>query len=126
MKNLYTSSSVNYLYAIRTIINRQEYCRAVDISRETGITPGSVSTALKPLLKKGMIEMDVNKFVKLTNKSENDLIRFDENKIKLTSMFEKYTPDEEMVKENVNRIFFLLDQCLVDFIVEKKKSFLTF
>ncbi len=123
MKNLYTSSTTNYLYAIRSITKELGYCRAVDISKKTGITPWSTSTALKLMIKKGMIELDKNKIISLTMKSELDLNRFDDNKIKLTKMFEQYTPDDELIERNVNEIFFLLDQCLIDFIVSKKKRF---
>lgn len=115
----HTHSTATYLNGIRAVMNRQGYCRAVDLSREIGITPGSTSTWLKVMIKKGMIKYDQNKFILLTPISRVELKRFDDNKIKLTAMFEKYTPDQEMIERNVDKIYFLLDQCLIDYIVRK-------
>ena len=112
----HTKSTATYIEWINTVINRQGYCRAVDLSREIGITPWSTSTGLKVLLKKGMIEFDSNKIISLTNEAKKDIERFTCNRDYLTDLFlnntNDFVPEEiyELINKQVEEIYFLMNE----------------
>ena len=59
-------SQENYLEAILRITAEKGYCRSVDIADRLLVAKPSVSTAMRKLLEKGLIEMDSSKFIRLT------------------------------------------------------------
>lgn len=75
-----TLSNTTYLYWVRTVMGKFNYCRAVDLSRHIWITPWSCSTGIKALIKKGMIKEDENKFLFLTDPAKNLLENLDKNR----------------------------------------------
>ena len=110
----HTKSTATYIEGIDTVIQRQGYCRAVDLSREINITPGSTSTGLKVLLKKGMIEFDSNKIISLTDEAEEDLYRLIKYKEKLTkalyNTFSQSYLTIEIIEKQVEEIYFLMNE----------------
>ncbi len=109
-----THSAIHYLFAVEECLEKFGYARAVDISRALNITPGSCSTGLKSLLKKGFIVEDENKFIKLSKKwkdivkvveaNRNSLIAFFKNTLKL---------DDDQAMKNACKIEHLLDSEVV-------------
>lgn len=109
-----THSAIHYLFAVEECLEKFGYARAVDISRALNITPGSCSTGLKSLLKKGFIVEDENKFIKLSKKwkdivkvveaNRNSLIAFFKNTLKL---------DDNQAMKNACKIEHLLDSEVV-------------
>ena len=59
-------NSIHYLLAIHQSIRGQGYARAIDISKQLGLTRGSVSITLHKLAEKKYISEDDNKFYTLT------------------------------------------------------------
>ena len=59
-------SQEDYLEAILRISTEKGYCRSVDIADHLMVAKPSVSTAMRKLLDKGLIEMDSSKFIRLT------------------------------------------------------------
>lgn len=107
----HTKSTATYIEWINTVINRQGYCRAVDLSREIGITPWSTSTGLKVLLKKGMIEFDSNKIISLTKEAKQDILRLKENRLFLNLFFSENSEiRQDIVSKQVEEIYFLMNE----------------
>ncbi|MFQ5896549.1 MAG: metal-dependent transcriptional regulator [Nitrospinota bacterium] len=61
-----THSMGHYLQVIRELHQELGYARVTDIARRLSLTRGTVTTSLKPLLQRGLIEKDPNHFVRLT------------------------------------------------------------
>lgn len=69
-QNPLTHSAAHYLMTIKNLITENGYARLTDIARSLNITPGSCSLSLKVLKKKGWIDEDTNKFLKLSTTGE--------------------------------------------------------
>lgn len=110
-----TKSTTTYLYWVRSTKKRLGYCRNIDLAREIEITPGSCSTWIKSLIKKWMIEEDVNKFLSLTKAAEKELKRLDKNK----EIFNDFIASETMIPADdadrlTNGFIHLVPQELID------------
>lgn len=66
-QNPLTHSAAHYLMTIQRLIEEQGYARVTDTAKELNITPGSCSISIKALRKKGLIEEDDNKFLRLSD-----------------------------------------------------------
>lgn len=69
-KNELTHSAAHYLMAIAEVHEKQGYARLIDVSKYLDISKGSLSTSLKPLIKKNFINEDENKHLALTKKGQ--------------------------------------------------------
>ncbi len=65
-----THSSVHHLIAIHKLHKEYGYARAIDIAKFLNITRGSVAITLNKLKKRGYIREDDNKFLSLTDDSQ--------------------------------------------------------
>jgi DtxR family Mn-dependent transcriptional regulator len=63
-ENPITHSGAHHLLAIYDLVNERGYARVTDIAKRLGITTGSVSTNLKTLKQRGLIDVDENKMFK--------------------------------------------------------------
>lgn len=61
-----THSWAHYLTAIFALLEQQGYARLSDVAKRLGISKGSLSTSLKPLLKNGMVIENGNKHLSLS------------------------------------------------------------
>lgn len=117
---IHTNSTATYITGIKTVQDRLGYCRAVDLAREINITPGSCSTGLKLLEKKGWITLDENKFILLTKQAKKDLKQFETNKEKLMFHFvtmlniTSLNQAEALAMEEVEKIYFLLSDDFIN------------
>jgi DtxR family Mn-dependent transcriptional regulator len=109
-----THSAIHYLFAVEECLEKFGYARAVDISRALNITPGSCSTGLKSLLKKGFIVEDQNKFIKLSKTGQDIVKVVEENRNALISFFKNTLKlDDEQAVKNACKIEHLLDADVV-------------
>lgn len=105
-----THSAIHYLFAVEECLEKFGYARAVDISRALNITPGSCSTGLKSLLKKGFIVEDENKFIKLSKQGKDIVKVVEVNRNSLISFFKNTLKlDDEQAVKNACKIEHLLD-----------------
>lgn len=88
-ENEISHSTAHYLLSIDELHEDLWYARAVDIARELGITPGSCSTGLKSLLKKGFILEDKNKFISLSEDGAHAVEQIKKNRNLFIEFFEK-------------------------------------
>lgn len=65
-KNKLTHSGAHYLMAIHELQVEQGYARLSDVAKRLNISKGSLSTSLKPLIKKDLIIEDDNKHLSLS------------------------------------------------------------
>lgn len=65
--NPLSHSAAHYLMTIKTLLNDRGYARVTDVARELNITRGSCSISLKPLKQRGLVTVDENKFLKLSD-----------------------------------------------------------
>ncbi|MBI4232798.1 metal-dependent transcriptional regulator [Candidatus Peregrinibacteria bacterium] len=65
-KNTLTHSGAHYLMAIQKIHEEQGYARLSDVAKSLKISKGSLSTSLKPLMRKKLIIEDENKHLFLS------------------------------------------------------------
>lgn len=63
-ENPITHSGAHHLLAIYNLVNEQGYARVTDIAKRLGITTGSVSTNLKSLKQRNLIQADENRMLK--------------------------------------------------------------
>lgn len=70
-KNILTHSGAHYLMAIQKIHEEQGYARLSDVAKRLKISKGSLSTSLKPLMKKKLILEDENKHLSLSKTGEH-------------------------------------------------------
>jgi len=109
-----THSAIHYLFAVEECLEKFGYARAVDISRALNITPGSCSTGLKSLLKKGFIVEDENKFIKLSKQGKDIVKVVEANRNSLISFFKNTLKlDDEQAVKNACKIEHLLDADVV-------------
>lgn len=105
-KNDLTHSSAHYLMTIHQLLETQGYARLSDIAKRLNISKGSLSTSLKPLFKKQLIEEDENKHIFLTEEGKNHAV-----KIKNTDViFKHFLTDILNVDEETAEI----DACKVE------------
>ncbi|PIR55523.1 hypothetical protein COU74_00690 [Candidatus Peregrinibacteria bacterium CG10_big_fil_rev_8_21_14_0_10_36_19] len=69
-KNDLTHSWAHYLMTIHELHEKQGYARLSDVANKLKISKGSLSTSLKPLLKKKLILEDENKHLSLSKSGE--------------------------------------------------------
>lgn len=69
-ENKLTHSAAHHLMAIKEIRDAQGYARVSDVARHLGITTGSASANIKGLKARGLVDMDPNKFLVMTNEGE--------------------------------------------------------
>jgi Mn-dependent DtxR family transcriptional regulator len=65
-----SASHEHYLRAIWEVRAKQGYARLIDVARELGISPPTLSTGLKPLEARGLISHDDHRFLLLTGDGE--------------------------------------------------------
>jgi len=65
-KNDLTHSNAHYLMAIQALHQEQGYARLSDVAKRLKISKGSLSTSLKPLIKRKLILEDENKHLTLS------------------------------------------------------------
>jgi Mn-dependent DtxR family transcriptional regulator len=68
--NEQSQSSEDYLEAILLLTRKKHDVHAVDIASELGFSKPSVSIAIKKLIDKGYIDVDVEKHISLTEKGK--------------------------------------------------------
>ena len=69
-KNKITHSGAHYLMAIAELQSEQGYARLSDVAKRLNISKGSLSTSLKPLMKKDLIVEDDNKHLSLSDEGQ--------------------------------------------------------
>ncbi len=113
-KNDLTHSSAHYLMTIHHLLETQGYARLSDVAKRLNISKGSLSTSLKPLFKKNLIEEDDNKHIFLTEEGQNHAI-----KIKNTDViFKHFLTDILNVDEETAEI----DACKVEHLLSTNST----
>ena len=70
-ENAITHSGAHYLMAIYELTQNQGYARLSDIAKKLDISLGSLSISIRPLIKKGMIDQDGNKHLRLSEEGKS-------------------------------------------------------
>lgn len=70
-RNELSHSAAHYLMAIAQIHEEQGYARLIDVSKKLNISKGSLSTSLKPLIKRGLVVEDENKHLFLSEQGKS-------------------------------------------------------
>ena len=65
-ENQLTHSAAHYLMTIYDLLLDKGYARVTDVAKRLNITRGSCSISLKALKKKGLVEEDENRFLRLS------------------------------------------------------------
>ena len=85
-KNPLTHSGAHYLMAIANLLEKQGYARLSDVAKRLNISKGSLSTSLKPLIKKNLIVEDENRHLTLSKYGEEQAARI-KNTYSVTNHF---------------------------------------
>lgn len=109
-----TTSDYRYLTAIKAINTQYWYCRAVDISRYISITPWSVSTKLKDLVRLWFIEMNEHKMVTLTILWKSEIKRLLNNTNILFDLFSDAWVTPADLIQNITKFVADVPQSLID------------
>ncbi len=87
--NHVTHSVGHYLSCIYDLKNKNGYARLTDIAKCLEISPGSCSTTIKSIIKKGLIKEDENKFFSLTENGVKTVNTIKNNSFLLKKFFEE-------------------------------------
>ncbi|MDA1044636.1 MAG: metal-dependent transcriptional regulator [Verrucomicrobia bacterium] len=85
--NPLTHSAAHYLMAINSLLDERGYARVTDVARELNITRGSCSISLKPLKQRGLVTVDDNKFLQLSEEGKRLAGLVEQNDKVLESLF---------------------------------------
>jgi Mn-dependent DtxR family transcriptional regulator len=113
-KNELTHSTAHYLMTIYELLQSQGYARLSDVALKLKITKGSLSTSLKPLIKKGLILEDENKHLSLSAIGEELAISIENT----YSVVEKFLHEILGVSHKQAKI----DACKIEHLISDKTS----
>ncbi len=88
-QNPLTHSAAHYLIAIHELTQNPGYARLTDIAKKLDITPGSCSISLRALKRKGFIDEDENKFMRLSKEGARLVEIVEKNDTLLQVLFTK-------------------------------------
>jgi DtxR family Mn-dependent transcriptional regulator len=113
-KNDITHSTAHYLMAIQQLHDTQGYARLSDVAKKLNISKGSLSTSLKPLIRKKLIVEDENKHLSLSKTGQEHALR-----IKNTYFVVKhFLTDILKIDENIAEI----DACKIEHLLSEESS----
>jgi len=106
---------VHYLLTIHKLKEGKGYARITDVAKDLELTKGSVSTAIKNLIEKGLIEHeDETKFINLTDDGHNIVHEILTSRTLLFYFFKDFLGvDEKMAKQ---------DACLMEYLMAEQTS----
>ncbi len=70
-QNVVTHSTAHHLMTISRLLEEKGYARVTDVAKSLAITRGSASITLKTLKEKGLVKVDENKFLQLSEKGKH-------------------------------------------------------
>jgi DtxR family Mn-dependent transcriptional regulator len=119
--NPITHSVGHYLSCVYDLKNKNGYARLTDVAKCLEISPGSCSTTIKSIIKKGLITEDKNKFLSLTDKGTEITEAIKNNSFLLKKFFQEVLKVDEHQAE--------IDACKMEHLLsletaEKLKKFL--
>ncbi|MBQ4232910.1 MAG: metal-dependent transcriptional regulator [Lachnospiraceae bacterium] len=94
----------NYLKAILAIKDKKGYVRSIDIANELGVSRPSVSYATKQLREDGLITVNDDGMIALTESGLNIAENVQEKYDTLSQFFINLGVDEEKAKEDAHKI----------------------
>ena len=107
--NPLTHSAAHYLMTINALLNDKGYARVTDVARELNITRGSCSISLKPLKQRGLVTVDENRFLKLSDEGRRLAEIVEQNDEVLEEFFVKVLGvDQEQAEIDACKIEHLL------------------
>ncbi len=104
----------HYLMALHEVHNEQGYARLSDVAKRLKISKGSLSTSLKPLIKKNLILEDSNKHLSLS-KTATELVTNIENTCSTLQHF--FTKILGLDTDTAN-----IDACKIEHLLSEKSS----
>ncbi len=104
-------SAENYLETIYMIINREGFCRSIDIANELGFSKPSVSVAMKNLRENGFIEV----------MGDGGIILLEPGREVAEKLFERHTVlTKALVFLGVEREIAVEDACKIEHIISQQ------
>ena len=115
-------SAENYLETILVLGKRLGNVRSIDIANELGFSKPSVSYAMKQFRENGLVYVDDNGYIKLTEDGKVVAERTYERHEVLTGYFVALGVDEETAAEDACRIEHVISQKTFEMIREHAKK----
>lgn len=107
-------SAAHYLMALHEILENQGYARLSDIAKKLDVSLGSLSTSLKPLLKKELIVQDKNKHLTLSEDGHHIAIHIEQTWSVLTTLFHDIL--------GINKETAEIDACKIEHLLSPESS----
>ena len=111
-KNRITHSAAHHLMTIHNLLSTNGYARVTDVARELEITRGSASLTLKALKGKGLVEEDVNKFLRLSEEGK----RITQSIQSMRTIFKKFLLEVLRVSDEQTEI----DACKIEHLLSRE------
>ncbi len=106
---------VHYLLTIHKLKENKGYARITDVAKELDLTKGSVSTAIKSLMEKGLIEHEEEtKFLNLTEEGHHFVHEILTTRTLLFYFFRDFLGVDEKTANQ--------DACLMEYLMAEKTS----
>jgi Mn-dependent DtxR family transcriptional regulator len=112
--NPISHTTAHYLTCIQDLKNKNGYARLIDVAKCLDISPGSCSTTIKSISKKGLILEDENKFLSLSDKGSKLVKNIKTNSQLLTKLFHNVLK----VSEQQSKI----DACKIEHLLSPETS----
>jgi DtxR family transcriptional regulator, Mn-dependent transcriptional regulator len=112
--NAITHSGAHYLMAIYECVEKQGYARLSDVAQKLDTSMGSLSTSLKPLIKKGLINQDNNKHLTLTDEGKALAIQSKNTYAAMKHLLHNILGVDEKVAE--------IDACKIEHLLSEKST----
>ena len=103
-----TQSSEDYLESILMLSEKKEFVRSIDVSQDLGVTKPSVSVAMKKLRERGMISVDTDGHITLTDEGREIAEKVYSKHKLLTNLLLHIGVDEETAAD---------EACLIEHVI---------
>ncbi|MDP2691984.1 MAG: iron dependent repressor, metal binding and dimerization domain protein [bacterium] len=112
--HLITHSAAHYLMALHELLEEQGYARLSDVAKKLDVSLGSLSTSMKPLLKKKLILQDNNKHLLLSQDAKEIALHIEETWSILTHLFHDILGIDKKSAE--------IDACKIEHLISPESS----
>ena len=112
--HLITHSGAHYLMALHELLEDQGYARLSDVAKKLDVSLGSLSTSMKPLIKKKLILQDENKHLRLSEAGQAIAQQIEQTWSVLTRFFQDILGVDDEVAE--------IDACKIEHLLSPQTT----
>ncbi|MDP3976238.1 MAG: metal-dependent transcriptional regulator [bacterium] len=109
-----THSAAHYLMALHELVESQGYARLSDVAKKLDVSLGSLSTSIRPMLKRKLIIQDANKHLTLSDDGKALALQIEQTWSVLTILFHDILGVDEEIAE--------IDACKIEHLLSPESA----